>query len=167
MSLFDRRKLLLMPLAACFLGAACGFQPVYAPGGSGSELYGQVVVSAPNTVDSYLLVQNLEQQLGRSATSTSAYELDVQVSTVTRGAAITTSNETNRYSIDGRASYALRSNETGQIVASGTVTDFVGYSAAGSTVSTLADERAAKERLMVILSDQIMNRLYATADLAT
>jgi LPS-assembly lipoprotein len=85
---------------------------------------------------------------------------------VTQGAAISTTNETNRYTTDGRAEYSLRSNETGQIVASGTVTDFVGYSAAGSTVSTLADERDAKERLMVILSNQIMNRLYATPGLS-
>ena len=134
---------------------------------SGSELYGRVAVSAPNTVESYLLVQNLEQQLGRSASSGNDYNLDVQVSTVIRGAAITTTNETNRYTIDGQAQYALRSNETGQVVASGTVTDFVGYSAAGSTVSTLADERDAKERLMVILSGQIVNRLYATPGLAT
>ena len=85
MSSFDRRTLLLMPLAI----AACGFQPVYAPGGAGSNLYGKVAVSAPNTVDSYLLVQNLEQRLGRSATSGSDYNLDVQVSAVVRGAAIT------------------------------------------------------------------------------
>ena len=46
------------------------------------------------------------------------------------------------------------------------VTDFVGLlAAAGSTVSTLADERDATERLMVILSDQIVNRLYATPGL--
>ncbi len=162
MSSFDRRSLLFLPLAL----AACGFQPVYAPGGAGSELYGKVAVSAPNTVESYLLVQNLEQELGRSASSGSDYSLDVTVSTVTQAAAITTTNETNRFSIDGQADYALRSNATGEVLASGTVTDFVGYSAAGSTVSTLADERDAKERLMVILSGQIMNRLYATPDLS-
>ena len=55
---------------------------------------------------------------------------------------------------------------TGQILASGTVTDFVGYSAAGSTVSTLASERDATERLMVLLSDQIITRLYATPGLS-
>ncbi|NOE28061.1 MULTISPECIES: LPS assembly lipoprotein LptE [unclassified Ruegeria] len=159
---FDRRTFLLMPLAL----AACGFEPVYAPGGSGSALYGRVEVSAPNTVESYLLVQNLEQQLGRSAGSVNDYKLDVQVSTVTRGAAITTTNETQRYTIDGSAQYNLRSNATGQIIASGSVADFVSYSAAGSTVSTLADERDAKRRLMMILSGQIMNRLYATPDLA-
>lgn len=163
MSSFDRRTLLLMPLAL----AACGFEPVYAPGGTGAALNGKVAVSAPNSVESFLLVQNLERQLGRSATSGNDYALDVDVSTVTRRAAITTTNETDRYTIDGRANYTLKSNGTGQILASGTVTDFVGYSAAGSTVSTLADERDAIERLMVILSDQIVTRLFATPDLST
>ncbi|MEX0306160.1 MAG: LPS assembly lipoprotein LptE [Ruegeria sp.] len=163
MSSFDRRTLFLMPLAL----AACGFEPVYAPGGSGSALNGKVEVSAPNTVESFLLVQNLERQLGRSATSGNEYKLDVGVSTVTRRASITTANETNRYTIDGRATFSLKSNATGQILSSGTVTEFVGYSAAGSTVSTLADERDAIERLMVILSDQIVNRLYTTPGLST
>ncbi|RLK00536.1 LPS assembly lipoprotein LptE [Ruegeria conchae] len=162
MSSFDRRTLLLMPLAL----AACGFEPVYAPGGSGSALDGKVEVSAPNTVESFLLVQNLERKLGRSATSGNEYKLDVVVSTVTRRASITTANETNRYTIDGNARYELKSNATGQVLASGQVTDFVGYSAAGSTVSTLADERDATERLMVILADQIVNRLYATPGLS-
>ncbi len=162
MSSFDRRSLMLMPLAL----AACGFEPVYAPGGSGTALDGRVAVSEPKTPEAFLLVQNLERQLGRSATSTSDYNLDVKVSTTTRSAAITTSNETNRYTIDGRATYALKSNQTGQILASGSVADFVAYSAAGSTVSTLADERDAIERLMVILSDQIVTRLYTTPDLS-
>ncbi|WP_170754580.1 LPS assembly lipoprotein LptE [Ruegeria lacuscaerulensis] len=162
MSLFDRRTLLLLPLAL----AACGFEPVYAPGGSGSALNGRVEVSAPNSVNSYLLVQNLEQRLGRTASSGSDYALNVNVSTVRRRAAITQTNETDRYTIEGRADFALRSNATGQVITSGSVADFVGFSAAGSTVSELADERDANERLMVILSDQIISRLYATPDLA-
>ncbi len=161
MSLFDRRTLLMLPLAL----AACGFEPVYAPGGSGSALHGKVQVSAPNTVESYLLVQNLEQRLGRSAGSVKNYELNVNVVTVTRRAAIRTTNQTDRYTIEGQARFALKSNETGQVVTSGNVSDFVGYSAAGSTVSTLADERDATDRLMVILSDQIVNRLYAAPSL--
>lgn len=156
MSSFDRRSLLLMPFAL----AACGFQPVYAPGGAGAALDGKVAVSAPNTVESFLLVQNLERKLGRSATSGSEYELTVGVSTTTAAVSITTSNETDRYSINGRATYSLTSQSTGQVMASGLVSDIVSYSAAGSTVSTLADERAATERLMAILSDHIVTRLY-------
>ena len=163
MSLFDRRTLLLMPLAL----AACGFEPVYAPGGSGAALNGKVAVSVPNSTDSYLLVQNLEQRLGRSANSGNDYNLDVSVTTVIRSAAITPTNEINRYTIEGRSNYALKSNSTGQVVASGAVDNFVGYSAAGSTVSTLADERDARQRLMVILADQIVSELYAAPGLGS
>ncbi|WP_281995423.1 LPS assembly lipoprotein LptE [Ruegeria faecimaris] len=165
MSLFNRRSLLLMPLAACLLAAACGFQPVYAPGGTGEALHGKVAVTEPNSVESYLLVQNLEQRLGRDASAQKLYDLDVKVATATQSAAIRTTNETNRYTIEGRAEFSLRSAETGRILVSGNVHDFVGYSAAGSTVSTLADERDATERLMIILSDQIVNRLYAAPGL--
>ena len=52
-------------------------------------------------------------------------------------------------------------------MASGSETNFTGYSATGSTVETLAGERDAFERLMRILADQIAARLLATADLAT
>nr|WP_321249592.1 LPS assembly lipoprotein LptE [uncultured Ruegeria sp.] len=167
MSLFDRKSWRILPLAAALFVAACGFQPVYAPGGSGEALYGKVVVSAPNDVESYLLVQNLEQRLGRSAEQVEEYDLNVQVATTTLAAAITTTNEINRLTINGRANFTLVSKATGQVVASGSETNFVAYSAAGSTVSTLAGERAAKERLMVMLSDQIVNRLYATTGPAT
>ncbi len=158
MSSFDRRTLLMLPLAL----AACGFQPVYAPGGAGSALYGNVAVSAPKDVESYLLVQNLEQRLGRSAGSGGDYDLNVRVATVTRAAAITTSNETNRYSITGNANFTLKNAASGDVVAKGLVTDFVGYSASGSTVDTLADERDARGRLMEILADHIITRLYST-----
>ena len=161
MSSFDRRTLLILPLAL----AACGFQPVYAPGGAASALDGKVQVSAPNSAESYLLVQNLEQRLGRSAGSGSQYKLKVDVSTTTRRLAVSTANETNRYNIIGKVNYSLQRSKDGKILASGEVDNFVGYSAAGSTVDTLADERDAKERLMVILSDQVVTRLYSTPDL--
>ena len=68
MSLLNRRTLLLaLPL----LAAACGFSPVYAPGGTGSALYGRIEVQAPEEIkgatgtNAYFLVQNLEQRLGR------------------------------------------------------------------------------------------------------
>ena len=160
MSLFNRRTLMMLPLAL----AACGFEPVYAPGGTGDALNGRVEVSAPNTVESFLLVQNLEQRLGRSAGLTKEYNLNVAVETQFRRAAITQTNETDRYTIEGQADYTLTSKATGQPITTGTVVDFVGYSAAGSTVSTLADERDATQRLMVILSDQIVSRLYAMPD---
>ncbi len=161
MSWSRRKSLLLISLGL----AACGFQPVYAPGGSGSALYGQVAVSAPETTEAFFLVENLEQRLGRSGSA--AYALEVGVATETQGQAITPANETTRYSLVGEAVYTLTRLADGEVVASGEVENFTGYSATGSTVETLASERDARERLMGILADQITTRILATVDLPT
>lgn len=156
---FSRRTLLFLPLAL----AACGFTPVYAPGGTASALRGKVEVAAPDTTDTFQLVQNLEERLGQPEQV--IYALSYTLKTEAQGQAITASNETTRYSLVGKVDYALRNNASGDIVASGSVDNFTGYSATGSTVETLAAERDARVRLMVILADQITTRLYATADL--
>ena len=161
MSLFDRRTLLLMLPAAL---AACGFTPVYAPGGSADRLRGRVEVAAPESVDAFYLVQSLEGQLGRAALP--EFRLSLTLSTQSQGQAITASNETTRYSLVGRVDYALTRIDGDEEVASGSVDNFTGYSATGSTVDTLAAERDARERLMLILAEQITTQLYSTLDLA-
>lgn len=155
-----RRTLLLAPLAL----AACGFTPVYGPGGTASGLRGKVKVAAPATIDAYQLVQHLEERLGQPEQP--IYSLSLTLKSGAQGQAITAANETTRYSLVGKVDYVLRHRESGEIAASGTVENFTGYSATGSTVETLTAERDARVRLMVILADQITTRLYATADLA-
>lgn len=168
MSLLNRRTLLVMlaPLAL----AACGFTPVHTSGGTGDALYGQITVQAPkdvqssSEVDSYLLVQNLEHRLGRAGAG--AYQLDLTLSTRDDGQAITEDSQITRYALLGRASYTLTRKSDGKVVASGDEEAFTGYSATGSTVETLASERDAHQRLMVILADQINARLLTTVDLS-
>ncbi|MFV0514631.1 MAG: LPS assembly lipoprotein LptE [Jhaorihella sp.] len=165
MSSCDRRTFALF-LSVMAVGAltACGFAPVYGPGGTGTALRGKVTVQAPQTPDEYLLVRGLEDRLGRSGQP--EYRLDFALTMRTQGQAVTPSNETTRYSIVGTADYTLTRSGTGATVASGQVRNFTGYSATGSTVETLAGERDARERLMTILADQIATQLFATADLS-
>ncbi|MGR3761460.1 LPS assembly lipoprotein LptE [Roseobacteraceae bacterium NS-SX3] len=167
MSLLDRRTLLLaLPLAA----AACGFTPVHGPGGNGAALYQQIEVQAPEEVataspaDAYLLVRSLEERLGR--TGSGAYRLTLSLSTGSEGQAITADNELTRYSLVGSAGYTLTRISDGKVVSSGTAENFTAYSATGSTVETLAGERDAHRRLMVILAEQIAARILATADVS-
>ena len=157
--MFNRRSLLILPLVL----TACGFTPVYAPGEVGAGLRGKVEVAEPDTVDTYLLVQNLEERLGRATQP--VYSLSLVLVTATQGLAITANNETTRYSLIGDVAYSLRKIDSQDIIASGNVNNFTGYSATGSTVETLASERDARERLMVILADQLTTQLYATVDL--
>ncbi|MBT8153498.1 hypothetical protein KMP13_06230 [Epibacterium ulvae] len=169
MSWLKRRVLLIAPLALLMGAAACGFTPVHAPGGTGALLHDQVLVQAPEEVPSnsnvaaYFLVRALEDDLGRGGGGT--YALDLRVNQDVEGQAITADNEITRYSVQGTASYTLRRLSDGAVMASGTVNNFTGYSATGSTIDTLASERDAEERLMEILADQIVTRLYTSAKL--
>ena len=159
MSSYSRRHLLLMPLAV----AACGFSPVYGPEGDASALQNNVQVVEPSNVDAYLLTRRLEERLGRSTTPT--YSLQLAVTTQRTALAVDTENNINRFNLTGFADYSLVNQTTGQIVTSGRVNNFAGSSASGTTVATLAAERDARQRLMVLLADQIVARLI-TADLA-
>lgn len=142
--------------------AACGFQPVHGPGGTGSRLQNHVQVSEPADRAGFLLVRRIEERLGRA--DDPAYSLSLNLRTRTAGLGIDPAGTTNRYNLIGTASYVLTDNAGGGQVSSGTVNSFTGYFAAGTTVETLAAERDARERLMVILGDQIVARLLS-ADL--
>lgn len=159
MLLPNRRFMLIAPLAL----AACGFQPVYAPGGSGAALQNRVQVDAPDDRNSYFLTREIEERLGRA--DSPAYALSLSIATTEEGLAIDRAGNTTRFNLLGAAEYTLRDLGSGQIVTSGTVENFTGYSATGTTVATLAGEQDAEKRLMNILADQIVTRLFA-ADLS-
>ena len=159
MSSSDRR-LFLLGLAALPL-AGCGFEPAYGTGGVAEKLRGRVLVDAPDDRDGFTLVSRLEERLGRAQAP--AYRLSYAIETEKDDLAITTAQEITRYHVVGRVSYSLTEAGSGTVLAQGRVDSFTGYSATGTTVSTLAAERDAYERLMIILADQIVTRLIAAA----
>jgi LPS-assembly lipoprotein len=155
MSLLDRRFLLILPL----LLAACGFEPAYGPGGSGTALQNRVQIEAPEDRNAYLVVREIESRLGRAGAP--AFALDLDIATNEEGLAIDSADNTTRFNIVGTADFVLRDLGTGQTITAGRAKSFTGYSATGTTVATLAAERDAQQRLMTILADQIMTRLLA------
>jgi len=159
MSSSDRR-LFLLGLAALPL-AGCGFQPAYGTGGVAEKLRGRVLVDAPDDRNGFTLVSRLEDRLGRAQAP--AYRLSCAIETDTDELAITTAQEITRYNVIGRVAYTLTDAGSGAVLTQGTVDSFTGYSATGTTVSTLVAERDAYERLMIILADQIVTRLIAAA----
>ena len=156
MLLLNRRHILLAPLAL----TACGFQPVYAPGGTGQQLQNRVLVDEPDARNGYLLTRALEERLGRA--DPADYGLSLNIRTQQDGLAIDAEGDTRRFNLLGQVEYALRNLGSGDVVVSGSVDNFTGYSATGSTVATLAAEQDAQQRLMNILADQIVTRLFAT-----
>ncbi|MGV6850294.1 MAG: LPS assembly lipoprotein LptE [Marinibacterium sp.] len=160
--MWSRRQLLLAALPA--LAAGCGFEPVYAPGNTGSALYGRVTLDIPDDRDAYLFVQNVEQALGRAQDP--QFRLAYHITTRDTGQAITATGDITRYNLIGVAAYQLIRLSDDAVIAKGRVDNFTGYSATGSTVDTLAAERDAARRLMVILADQTVEQLFLLPDLA-
>ena len=158
MSSFSRRFVLLSLPAGL---AACGFTPAYGPGGQATRLQNAVLVDAPNSRSGYLLTRHIEDRLGRGELQ--RFALSYAIETDEEAIAISSSNVTTRYNLLGRVKYALRDVGTTEVLITGQADSFVSYSASGSTVATQAAERDAVARLMVILADQILNRLTAEA----
>ncbi len=156
MSSCSRRHMLLAPLAL----AACGFEPVYGPGGAGTQLQNRVLVTSPETRDTFLMVQRIEERLGRPTAP--AYTLSLSLQLRAEGLGIDAAGNTTRFNWIGVAGYVLSDRTDGTQLASGSVNSFTGFSATGNTAVTQAAQRDARERLMVILADQITARLLTT-----
>ena len=156
MSLPDRRTFLLSTLAR----GACGFEPVYGPGGNAAAISGQVKVAEPHNRNGFDLVQQLELRLGLSHDP--KYALSYTIRTDREDLGIAPTQEITRYNIVGKVDFVLTDIASGTVVTSGKVENFVGYSATGTTLSTQTAERDAGSRLMLILADQMVARLLAT-----
>ncbi len=159
MSLYSRR-FLLSALPALAL-AGCGFSPAYGPGGAAGRLQGAILVDAPTERPDYLLTRHIEERLGRGTPGRYGLGYSIQLSET--AAAISSSNVLTRFNILGNVKFALRDLDTKEVVLTGSVDNFVGYSASDSTVATQAARRDAQARLMTILAEQILSRLTAEA----
>ncbi len=147
MSSYNRRFVLLLPLAL----AACGFAPAYGPGGAATQLVDTVRVADPSDKNSFDLVERLEERLGRPENH--RYDLAYTITTEAIGVGITTENEITRFNLKGAVDYTLTDKASGARLTGGRVQGFTAYSATGSTVAGLAAE----------LADQIVARLIAAS----
>jgi len=154
MSSFKRRFLLLALPAL----AACGFEPIYGTGGSAEGLRGSIIVDDPTTLNSFNLVAQLEQRLGRPQAP--VYGMSVTLNVEEKGLAISGSNDITRYNVLGSAVYVLRDLGTDEQVYEGRVNTFTAYSASAQPVATLAAERDANARLMSALANKITTDLF-------
>lgn len=157
MSSFNRRNLLLMPLAL----AACGFTPAFGPGGPAKGLTGTIRVADPADKNGFDLVARLEERLGRPQAV--RYDLAYTIKTDAVGVGITPDNAITRYNLTGTIDWSLTDRNSGARVTGGTVASFTSWSATGSTVAGLAAEEDAALRLMRLLADQIVTRLISSS----
>ena len=147
-------------LAVALLAAGCGFTPVYGPGGAGTRLHGQVRVADPQTTDDYAFLRRMTERLGPAETG--RYDLAYTLRVAALPQAITPDEVTTRFSLNGTATYRLTDSATGATVAQGEVSNFTSHSTVGTVIATNAAEQDARNRLAVMLADQVVTRLLAT-----
>lgn len=165
MSWCEPRRTLLAALAAGLV-SACGFTPLYAPGGPAASMAGRVEVSVVEGSAGFALTEQLTDRLGPATAP--RYRLDVRLALEQTGVALTEQDVTTRYNVTGTADYALVPLAGGPAVAVGQVRAITGYSAPeslnSSAFASLAAQRDAEQRLAVDLADRIVQRLALSAD---
>ncbi|RDW14210.1 LPS assembly lipoprotein LptE [Paracoccus thiocyanatus] len=152
---WSRRAAVLGALAL----AACGFSPVYGPGGTGARLFGKVRTADPRTPDDFAFAGRIAERLGPDAEARFLLDYNLRVAVVPQ--AITPDEVTTRYALNGTADFTLTEAATGRVVTRGQVSSFTSYSTTGTTIATMAAEQDAHERLARMLADQVATRLLA------
>ncbi|MEJ6399187.1 LPS assembly lipoprotein LptE [Yoonia sp. 208BN28-4] len=147
------RRFALLGLLA--LGA-CGFTPVYSPGGAGDALQNATSLVTPETVAGFALRQQLESRLGRARSD--RFTLETTLDQSRTPATITVDGDTTRFNLVGTAGWVLTDRATGAVY-DGTVETFTSYATTGSTVATQAARADARDRLSVALADMIVAQL--------
>ena len=153
-----RRTLLLGALSSL---AACGFSPVHAPGGGGSKLRGMIDIAEPDSRNDFDFAARIEDRFGHEPSA--PYIFTYKITTREEGVGVTPAQETTRYNVFGTVAYQITPRGTKTPVHSGQVENFTGYSATALIVGTQSSTRDANQRLMVVLADQVIARLLATA----
>ena len=146
-------------IGALLLAAGCGFTPVYAPGGGGGKLWGQVRVDDPVTTDDYAFLRRMTERLGPTESGRYALSHTLRIAVVPQ--AITPDEVTTRFSLNGTAAWRLVDTASGATVAQGEVSNFTSHSTVGTVIATSAAEQDARQRLAVMLADQVVTRLLA------
>lgn len=157
MSLLDRRHILALALVLPL--AACGFSPVYAPGGTGDAVRNQIALASPEDRLDFELVSRLEHRIGRVGSA--PYLLDYAVTTETTELGVSETEDIDRINIYGTVAFTVTESATGAEVQTGEVRTFTAYASSSSPVATTAARRDAEDRLMIALADQIVAQLLS------
>lgn len=152
----------LMAPAALFALAACGLQPMYAGGGSGTVARGLASVEvAPIEGQAGWLVRNaLRDRLAQSgAAAEPLYRLDVLLDDDLEGLGLLTDETVGRERRTLRARYQLVDLADDEIVIDATAGSDAGIDVVSSEYATIAAEQTALENLAVEVADRIVTRL--------
>jgi LPS-assembly lipoprotein len=151
MSLFSRRKFIFLSFA---LGG-CSFSPAFKSDLGPKALKGKIKFSAPKNREDYMLISRLEENFG--PVEEHLFNLSISYTVIRKG--LGSLGNISRYNLLGKASFSLSKTSTDSIVLENQVNTFTSYSASAQTLATETAGRAAKDRLMRALADQITDHI--------
>ena len=147
MSLYNRRKFIFLSLAT----AGCSFSPVYKSDLGPGFLKGKIVLPKPNNRDDYMLYSKLEENF--SQLENPIFSLSVSYDITRKG--LGGLGSITRYNLIGDASFRLIKISTGTLIVGDKIKTFTSHSASSQTLATETAGRAARDRLMAAISNQI------------
>lgn len=163
MWLSDRRGFLTA--AGAFALAGCGFRPVHGPGGTGRVLRNAVRVDDPVSRADFQFLHAFEDLLGRPSAPRFALAYTIATRSVEGGSV--ESFGATRIQIFGTLDFTLTEIATGATLAEGQVLGNTVYSTTGTQLSTLTAAEDATLRLMRMLAESLVTRLYTEPGILT
>ena len=147
MSLYNRRKFIFLSLAT----TGCSFSPVYKSDVGPAFLRGKIVLPKPGSRDDYMLYSKLEENFGQLENP--VFSLSVSYGVNSKG--LGSLGSITRYNLIGSANFRLEEISTSTLIISDKLKTFTSYSASSQTLATETAARAAQDRLMASIADQI------------
>ncbi len=153
------RALLLAASIAAL--SACGLQPMYAGGASGTVATSLRSIEVQNIPGKggWLVRNALVAKLGGDTGGAASYRLEVELDDNITGFGIRGDRATTRERRTLRARYRLVELATGAVVLDATAGSDAGIDVVSSQYATIAAEQTALERLSDVLADQMVSRL--------
>jgi LPS-assembly lipoprotein len=148
-------------LAAALLLSACGLQPMYAGGSSGTVAQGLAAVEVPAIEGKagWLVRNALSDRLGAAGRTTPRYRLDVRLDDKLEGLGLLSDDTIGRERRTLRARYQLVDLGSGAIVLDATAGSDAGIDVVSSEYATIAAEQTALENLAKVVADRIVARV--------
>ena len=147
MLLYNRRKFIFLSLMA----GACSFSPDYKSDVGPGFLKGKIELPTPINREEYILYSKLEEHFGQQEKP--MFNLSVSYNITEKG--LGSLGSITRYNLIGNASFKLVNISTGALIISDNLKVFTSHSASSQTLATETAKRAARDRLMVSIADQV------------
>ena len=147
MLLYNRRRFIFLSLVA----GGCSFSPVYKSDFGPGFLKGKIVLPTPRDRDDYMLYSKLEENFGQLENP--LFKLSVLYKITEKG--LGSLGSITRYNLIGSANFRLVEISTNTLIISDKLKTFTSHSASSQTLATETAARAARDRLMASIADQI------------